>query len=490
VDVHVSLSERRNLAGQIYCQLRAAILDGRMRGGESLPPSRELAQRLRVARATVTVAYDRLISEGFAVARVGSGTFVSANLRTPRAARTRSQGVLRPRREWDAVPLPPMSLPVPYDFRPGIPDARLFPYETWRRLLTRQFRPAAVGLGAYGHPAGHAGLREAICRHFGASRGVRAVADDVLITGGTQQALDVVTRILVEAGDCVAVEDPCYKPARLLFASLGARVKGVAVDDEGIVVEAIPGNARFVFVSPSHQFPLGLSTSLPRRLALLEWARRHDAAIVEDDYDSEFRFHGRPIEPLQALDARGRVIYVGTFSKTMLATLRLGFVIVPPSLRKAAQAAKFLTDWHTSLPAQAALAEFIDSGGFARHVRRMRAVYQARHERIVDILERAFAGVLEAIPSSVGVHLGAVAPSASADEIAMVLKRASNLGVRCQSFAMHAVDAPPRAGLVLGYGSIDAGDIDEGLHLLRRCWPAQKGTPSCALARRCHTALT
>jgi GntR family transcriptional regulator/MocR family aminotransferase len=470
VDVHVSLLGRRDLAGEIYRQLRAAILDGRMRAGECLPPSREFARRLRVSRTTVAVAYDRLISEGFATSRAGSGTFVSANLTTPREAPPRrSEGVLRPRPGWDAVPLPPVSSPVGFDFRPGIPDARLFPYEAWRRLLVRQFRPAAVGLGAYVHPAGHLGLREAICRHFGTSRGVRAVADDVLITNGTQQALDVVARILVEPGDCVAVEDPCYKPPRLLFASLGARVRGVPVDDEGIVVQAIPGDARFVYVSPSHQFPLGLSMSLPRRLSLLDWARRHDAAIVEDDYDSEFRFDGRPIEPLQALDTSGRVIYVGTFSKTLLATLRLGFVIVPPSLRRAAHAAKFLTDWHTSLPAQAALAEFIDSGAFARHLRRMRTVYRARHERIVGTLEREFGGVLEAIPSSVGLHLGAVARSASSDEIAMVLKRASKLGVRCQTFAMYAVDTP-RAGLILGYGSIDAGDIEEGLHRLRRCW--------------------
>ena len=214
--------------------------------------------------------------------------------------------------------------PPRFDFRTGIPDATLFPYQSWRRLLVRQLRPAAVGLGAYGDPAGHPGLRQAIARHIGLARGVQAGAEEVVVTNGTQQAVDVVARVLLAPGDRVAVESPGYGPPRRLMASLGAEVLGVPVDDQGLVVEAIPPRTRLVYVTPSHQFPLGMAMSLPRRLALLAWAERHDAAVVEDDYDSEFRYGGRPIEPLQTLDGSGRVIYVGSFSKTLLPTCALG----------------------------------------------------------------------------------------------------------------------------------------------------------------------
>ena len=236
----------------------------------------------------------------------------------------------------------------------------------------------------------------------GAARGVHAVADDVIVTNGTQQAVDVIARVMLNPGDRVAVEDPGYSPARRLFQTLGAKVSGVPVDAEGLVVDAIPNETRLVYVSPSHQFPLGTSMSLRRRMALLAWARAHDGAILEDDYDSEFRFGGRPIEPVQMLDTSGRVIYVGSFSKTTLATLRLGFVIVPPSLRAATRAAKFVTDWHTSLPTQAAMAGFIDSGLFARHVRRMRTVYRARHERVVQVIGRDFADDFRVVPHRSG----------------------------------------------------------------------------------------
>ena len=260
---------------------------------------------------------------------------------------------------------------------PGIPDARLFPYQTWRRLLTRELHADAEDIGVYADPAGHLGLRQAIARHVGTARGVSTTAEDVVVTNATQQAVDVVARVLLAPGARVAVEDPGYRPPRRLLASLGARVTGVPVDDQGLVVDAIPAGTRLVYVTPSHQFPLGMTMPLPRRLALLDWAERHDAAIVEDDYDSEFRYGDRPIEPLQTLDTSGRVIYIGSFSKTMLPTLRLGFVIAPPSLRRAVRTAKFVTDWHTTLPAQAALARFIDEGYLARHVRKMRQVYQA-----------------------------------------------------------------------------------------------------------------
>jgi GntR family transcriptional regulator/MocR family aminotransferase len=471
MEVHVSLVGRNDLTGEIYRQLRRAILDGRLPPGGRLPPTRELARRLNVSRTTVEVAYDRLTGEGFITARVGSGTFVSEGIASRAGRPGPAGGALRPRPLWDDVVVTTVfDKPAEFDFRTGIPDATLFPYQSWRRLLVRQLRPAAVGDGSYGDPAGHPGLRLAIARHVGLARGVQAGAAEVVVTNGTQQAVDVVARVLLAPGDRVAVESPGYGPPRRLMASLGAEVVGVPVDDQGLVVEAIPPRTRLVYVTPSHQFPLGMAMSLSRRLALLAWAERHDAAIVEDDYDSEFRYGGRPIEPLQTLDPSGRVIYVGSFSKTLLATLRLGFLVAPASLAAALRAAKYLADWHTPLPTQAAQADIIDQGLFARHLRRMRAVYQQRHQRIMELLDDRFADHLKPVPSAAGLHVAATAPTSTPEEVQAVLDRASAAGVRVQPLSMFDVGPPSQPGIVLGYGAVPTTDIEEGLSRLRRCF--------------------
>jgi GntR family transcriptional regulator / MocR family aminotransferase len=473
MELHVSLVGRKHLGAEIYRQLRRAIMEGRLGPGARLPPSRELARGLGVSRTTATVAYDRLTGEGFVTSRVGAGTFVSEHLARPPAGpkRHRPDGVLRPRQIWDSIPLSTaFARPARFDFRSGLPDSSLFPYETWRRLMTRELRSEAVSAGVYAHPAGHQGLREAITRHIGVSRSVVASADDVTVTSGTQQALDIVARVLLSPGDRVAVEDPGYGPPRRLFESLGARVNGVPVDRHGLVVDALPQQTRLVYVTPSHHYPLGVPLALPRRLALLAWAEQHNAAIVEDDYDSEFRFQGRPIEPLQTLDSTGRVIYVGSFSKTMLPALRLGFVVTPPSLRVAVHKAKFVTDWHSPMLVQAVLARFIDDGGFARHIRKTSAVYRARHQILTQVLARDFAGLLEVIPSAAGLHLAAVAPDASAKQINGVVRRASDVGVEVQELAKFGVHAPAQPGLLLGYGAIPTARIEEGLRRLRSCF--------------------
>ncbi|MGW4801801.1 MocR-like pyridoxine biosynthesis transcription factor PdxR, partial [Nonomuraea sp. NPDC004297] len=399
MDVHISLEGRGDLAAQIYRQLLDAILDGRLRSGERLPPTRELARRLEVSRNTVALAYDRLGADGFLVGRAGAGTFVAAE---PVRGRAAPEGVVRPRTVWAGLDPPPGPPTARYDFRVGVPDARLFPMETWRRLVARELRASAAG---YGDPAGHGPLREAIARHVGLSRSVHAGPDDVLITNGAQQALDLVGRVLIEPGAVVAVEEPGYPPARLLFRSLGARVASVPVDGEGIDVTAIPHAASLVYVTPSHQFPLGTPMSLARRAALLAWAERRRAVIVEDDYDSEFRFGARPLEPLQSLDRAGRVIYVGSFSKTLLPMLRLGFLIAPASLAPALRAARRLSDWHGELPTQAALARFIDEGLLARHIRKATREYAARHALIVAALGEFL------VPSTAGLHLCALGVS-------------------------------------------------------------------------------
>jgi GntR family transcriptional regulator/MocR family aminotransferase len=468
-EVHVCLVGRRDLAGEIFRQLRRAILDGRLPAGGRLPPTRELARRLSVSRTTVAVAYDRLTGEGFVTARVGAGTFVSEVAAGPRDQPRPAGGALRPRPVWDSIGVPAVfDRPAAFDFRPGLPDARLFPYQTWRRLLARQLRPAAVGDGSYGDPAGHPGLRQAIARHVGVARAVQTTPGQVVVTNGTQQAVDLVARVLLEPGDRVAVETPGYGPPRRLLTSLGAEVVGVPVDAEGLVVEAIPPGVRLVTVSPSHQFPLGMAMSLPRRLALLAWAERNGAAVVEDDYDSEFRYGGRPIEPLQTLDRRGRVLYVGSFSKTMLATLRLGFVVVPEPLVSAVRAAKFVTDWHTSLPLQAALAGFIDQGYLARHIRRMRRVYQERHQLVLDLLTDRFSDLAKLVPSSTGLHVTATVPGVTPAELEAVLARAWDDGVGVLPLSLWDAGPPSQPGFALGYGAIPTERIGEGLARLRR----------------------
>ncbi|MDP9847473.1 PLP-dependent aminotransferase family protein [Streptosporangium lutulentum] len=482
MDFHVSLTGRGDLTARIYRQLLEAILDGRLRPGERLPPTRELAQRLDVSRTTVTVAYERLTAEGFLVGQVGAGTFVGTeplNRTRPRKAPTGS-GV-RPRRLWRSIAAEPRlepDSPGPgplYDFRVGVPDARLFPLETWRRIVARELRPALMHSVVYNAPSGHPGLRESIARYVGVSRSVRANADDVLVTQGAQQALDVIGRVLIEPGGCVAVEEPGYRPARLLFQSLGARVVGVPVDAEGLDVSALPQHARLVYVTPSHQFPLGTPMSLGRRAALLEWAERRGAVVIEDDYDSEFRFEDRPLEPLQSLDRSGHVVYVGSFSKTMLPMLRLGFLVAPASLQPALRSAKQLTDWYSELPTQAALARFIDEGLLARHIRKATREYATRHERILTTLHRDFADWLEPVPSAAGLHLCArLAPGAEVD-LDRVTAHAMEAGVMVENLATFCGEAPAQRGIVIGYGAIPPEMIEPGLRRLAESFRAAGG---------------
>jgi GntR family transcriptional regulator/MocR family aminotransferase len=265
------------------------------------------------------------------------------------------------------------------------------------------------------------------------------------------------------------MEDPGYTPPAFLFKSLGARVKGVPVDEQGIVVDALPKDARLVYVTPSHQYPLGVTMSLPRRLALLTWATKNNVAIIEDDYDSEFRFEERPLEPLLTLDQSGRVIYVGSFSKTLLPSLRLGFLVTPSSLTSTVHKAKYVCDWHTSTVTQAALARFIDNGSFSRHVRKVGRVYAERHKLINEILNCDFKDYLSVVPSVAGLHVTARAND-RADVIAACVDRATKLGVSVQQLARFSIELPGPAGLMFGYGAIQTGLIREGLKKLRTCF--------------------
>ncbi|OJH37505.1 PLP-dependent aminotransferase family protein [Cystobacter ferrugineus] len=470
MDLHVNLQNRRDLAGQLYRELRAAILAGRLRHGERLPPTRELALRLDVSRNTVSAAYEWLTAEGLLEARTRAGSFVRGQA-SPRSGRVgrNSQVPLRARAFWRSLPEAPLpSPPATYDFAVGIPDAGRFPFEAWRRLLARQLRAAALP-GGYAEAAGHQGLREAVARHVGVARGVRAEAEDILITNGAQQALDLVGRVLIEPGDRVALEEPGYPPARQVFQALGARIVPVPVDEEGLDVRALPDTARLVYVTPSHQFPLGMPMSPARRSALLDWAKQRDAVVIEDDYDSEFRFGGRPLETLHGMDRSGRVLYVGSFSKVMLPTLRLGFLIAPPSLQRELRWARRVMDWHGPLPEQAALARFIDSGLLARHIRKMRREYEERHERVTQGLTRHCGEWLELVPSLAGLHLSATfrRGGLKLERDAVARARAADVGLVTLSRYYNGPRARP--GLVLGYGSVPTARIAEGLRRLGDC---------------------
>ena len=465
MDLHVSLDGPGDLATKVYGQIRAAIVDGRLPAGERLPSSRELADRLAVSRNTVGVAYDRLAAEGFVLARVGAGTFVSGDRPHPAVDR-RPDSPLRPRPVWDRIgdPLVMSDTEAEFDFRAGIPDATRFPYSTWRAMLAEELRPTAVGTGTHIDAAGWPALRSEIARHIGVSRAVYATPDEVFVTSGSQQAIDLVTRVLLEPGDTVAMEDPGYLPVRRAFVAHGARVVDVPVDAEGLVVDAVPDDARLVYVTPSHQFPLGMAMSLRRRLALLAWAERTGAAVIEDDYDSEYRYGGRPLEPLHSLDHTGRVLYVGSFSKVLLPTLRLGFLVAPPPLHAALRKAKHVTDWHTEVPLQAVAARFLAGGHLSRHVRRMRAIYATRHHLVRARLAESFAGRLDAEPSVAGLHITALLPEGKDD--GEVVAAAFAAGVAVQPLSRYRMRAPGRPGLLLGYGAIATERIDEGMRRL------------------------
>jgi GntR family transcriptional regulator / MocR family aminotransferase len=296
------------------------------------------------------------------------------------------------------------------------------------------------------------------------------------VTQGAQQAFDLLARVLLFPGDCVAVEEPGYPTVRMLFASHRARVVGVPVDEEGLDVSKLPANARLVYVTPSHQYPLGTVMSLARRAALLDWAEHHDAVVVEDDYDSEFRFSDRPLQPLQSLDRRGRVAYVGSFSKTMLPMLRLGFLVAPSSLHSALASAKELMDSTGPITIQGAMAAFIDEGLLARHIRKAGRTYSARHDLMLQTLQRDFGAWLSPVPSSAGLHICArVGPEANLD-VALLLKHARAAGVAVQALAGYCAEQP-RQGLVLGYGAIATDRIATGMDRLREVLVARLTYP-------------
>jgi GntR family transcriptional regulator/MocR family aminotransferase len=454
---------------RLYQALLDAVLDGRLAPGDRLPPTRELAGELGVARGTVATAYDRLAAEGFLEARVGSGTFVSRDARQ-RHHRRAPAGDVRPRAVWASLPPPVLDAPAqPLDLSVGGPDTSLFPLAVWRRLVSATLRPSLLTATAY-EGGGHPDLQREVARYVGLSRSVVAGADDVLLTGGAQQGLDVIARAVVDPGDVVVVEDPGYTAAVRLFASHGARVVGVPVDAEGLVVDDLPRSARMVYVTPSHQFPTGAVMSLRRRIALLEWASRRNSVVVEDDYDSEFRFEDRPLAPLQSLDRDGRVIYVGSFSKTLMPSLRVGYVIGPGSLQPTLREAKLLSDWQGDAVTQGALARFMSEGLLASHVKRVSRVYAARRAALLDALATLPEGVLEVLPSAAGLHVCTYFTDRGVDDAAVVAG-ARNAGVTVEPVSSRFHSTRPRPGLAMGFRRVPAEQMGDAVRRLATVLP-------------------
>ncbi|MES2103721.1 MAG: PLP-dependent aminotransferase family protein [Pseudomonadota bacterium] len=470
MEMHIVIKGDKDLAGQLYQQMKDGIQAGRLAAGSRIPPSRMLAEQLGISRKTVSTVYARLTDERLLTGQVGVGTFVSAQVppRPRRLGKSALAGAAVVQRWNDiATPLrhPATAGRSRYEYIGGSATKSQFPVDEWRRCVLFALRQDTELRGLYQQAEGAAMLRDAISRHIGYARGVKCSASDIIVTNGAQQALDLIARVLVEPGCVVAVEEPGYPPARLLFASQGAHVCGVPVDSEGIVVDRIPGDARLIYVTPSHQFPLGMAMSLQRRQALLDKAREIGAIIIEDDYDSEFRYEGRPTDSLQGMDQANIVAYVGTFSKVLLPELRLGYVVAPAEILNAIAVAKHLTDWHTASMTQYAIAKFIDDGYLAKHIRQCHGMYARRRDKILARFHTDLAEWFEVIPSVAGFHLAVLCKKKL--DVALLIRLARRVDVGLYPLDGFYHFSEPRQGLVLGFGSIEALDIDFSLDLVR-----------------------
>jgi GntR family transcriptional regulator/MocR family aminotransferase len=471
-------SDPHPLYRQLYEALRAAILDGHLKPGSRLPATRALAGQLGVSRFTVVSAFEQLLAEGYLHGRMGAGTFVSRELpyAAPRHAtpepdsdrpqpRLSQRGILLASTRLTAVP----EEGRPRAFRPGQPALDHFPAASWARIAARLYRRPPHELLTYGAIAGYRPLRETIAAYLRATRAITCRPEQVIVVAGAQQGLDLAARVLLDPGDSAWVEDPGFPGARAALQGAGVTLVPVPVDGEGLDVRAgedAAPEARLAYVTPSYQYPLGVTMSLPRRLALLDWARRANAWVLEDDYDSEFRYEGHPLAALAGLDAVGQVIYMGTFSKVLFPALRLGYLVVPPAVVDAFTRARALSGRHAPTLEQAVLADFIAEGHFARHIREMRALYQERQEILLDTIQSELNGVLAVSRSVAGMHLVGWLEPGTDDQAAA--EQAAREDVEVRALSAHALRAQPRPGLLLGYTALDAPEIGAGVRRLAR----------------------
>lgn len=463
---------------QIYEKMRLAILSGELHAKSRIPSSRALAEQLGISRMTVVNAYDQLFAEGYLEGRIGAGTFVAGALpedlllapktRTVKtAAFSRELNLSRQgkliAKDFDDVTLEQTANKfVP--FQNGLAAVDSFPFNTWARIAARQHRQSPAATLLYDDLAGYRPLREALAAHLKAARGVACEPEQVIITTGAQQALALISAVFLDPNDEIWMEDPGYLSARNLFALSRAKIIPVPVDHDGLNLEAAYKRGKkpkLVYVTPSHQYPLGVTMSLARRLSLVEAARTAGAWIIEDDYDSEYRYGGRPLASLQGLDQEGRVLYVGTFSKTMFPSLKLGCLVVPPDLVDVFTSGRILSGAHSPLINQAILAEFIAEGHFARHVRRMRTLYEERQQILVEDVKRNLGGLVEMKADDAGIHLVGWLPD-DIDDVE-VARQAALRNVRFQPISDCSIKKYPRSGLVFGYAAFDEKQIKRGV---------------------------
>jgi GntR family transcriptional regulator / MocR family aminotransferase len=461
-----------------YDELRSAILEGRIAPGARLPATRDLAGQYKLARATVVAAFEQLKSEGYVEGKVGAGTFVSQVLPDDllQVGRISAAKAAGPRRvNWSAYARRLQwyhggGPRVTRAFRANQAALDAFPTSSWAQVVGRRLRRASAQLLSGGEALGYQPLRQAVAAYLNTSRGVKCTADQVLIISGVQEALERAAHLLIDPGDPVWMEDPGYPGADIVFRAVGAKVHPVPLDAEGLDLEwgrRRWANAKLIYVTPAHQFPLGVTMSLRRRLALLEWARRSRTLIFEDDYDSEYRYQGRPIPALQGLDRAGVVIFAGTFNLALFPALRLAYLVVPPGMVDKFAAAQSVSMRHAPLLDQAALCDFITEGHFARHIRRMRELYAERLSVFLQASHSRLGGLLEIPDVEAGLQtVGWLAPGIPAERAA---EEAAKLGVEVIPLSRYSSRArPARQGLLLGFAAVDARELRRGVEQLAR----------------------
>ena len=477
----------RNSARSIYEQLKTAIVEGRLALGARLPGTRQSSEFFGVSRNTATDIYERLINDGYAISRRGSGTYV-VDVLPPGIPSDQDEDIPTddPRLNgfwlseetraaigfWRDQPSPGnrAGKGIAVDFRPAMIDTRLFPMDLFRQISVKQLRQLENRPPSFKSAQGNQGnfrLREAIVRHIALTRAVPCRPQDALVTSGAQQAFDILARTLVTPGKTVvAIENPGYPPMRVAFAAAGATIVPIEVDHEGLVVDQLPTNTNIICVCPSHQFPIGVTMSAERRADLVAFARSNDAVIVEDDYDGEFRYEGSPLEALRTADAADIVFYVGTFSKCMLPSLRLGFIVAPPWAMRTLIAAKNCLDWHCPIPTQLGVSGFIAEGHLTRHVRKMRGVYDRRRRLIMSFLTEHLGEWFDPIPPPYGMHIAALARDAT--DLEAVTTGLLTSDVKIHTLDRYHLGPVRRRGIVLGYGVVDLPEIEHGLSLLHK----------------------
>ena len=471
MNLMIPLSPDAPIGRQIYERLRTAIVSGALEGGDRLPSTRDLAEQLGVSRTIVVLAFEQLLAEGYVEGRLGSGTFIAAGINIgtqPREQSSIARSRYGARIEALAGAAATAREPHPpprFDFAYGRGNLDGFPFGQWRRMLSAQARKMPSSRLGYAEAPGDPALREAISDHVRRSRGVVCDADQVIVVSGSQQAIDLIARVMVDIGDIVAVEDPHYQGMRAILIAHGAELWPVPVDEHGIDATQLPTKAGLLFLTPSHQFPTGAVLPVSRRLAVLDWASKSGAVVVEDDYDGEFRYDGQPLESLQGLDADGRVIYVGTFSRTIYPALRIGYLVVPPSLTTVFSTAKWLTDRHSASLEQAVLAEFIGSGAYELYLRRLRRSLSAKREALLHAIEVAWGGTMRMTGATSGAHV-ALWPSGNFDESAAIRAAAAN-DVGVYPISPYCLGRG-RRGLLLGYSLLSPDEIPEGISRLAR----------------------